>query len=40
MVQKEVAERFAAAPGGKQYGAVSVKTAYWGRARLVATVPA
>jgi 16S rRNA (adenine1518-N6/adenine1519-N6)-dimethyltransferase len=40
MVQKEVAERFAAAPGSKQYGAVSVKTAFWGRARLVATVPA
>jgi 16S rRNA (adenine1518-N6/adenine1519-N6)-dimethyltransferase len=40
MVQKEVAERFAAAPGSKQYGAVSVKTAYWADARLVATVPA
>ena len=40
MVQKEVAERFAAGPGSKQYGAVSVKIAYWARARLVATVPA
>ncbi len=39
MVQKEVAERFAAAPGGKQYGAVSVKTSYWATARVVATVP-
>jgi 16S rRNA (adenine1518-N6/adenine1519-N6)-dimethyltransferase len=40
MVQKEVAERFAAAPGSKQYGAVSVKAAFWGRAKLAATVPA
>lgn len=40
MVQKEVAERFAASPGSKQYGAVSVKTAYWASARLAATVPA
>lgn len=40
MVQREVAERFAAAPGSKQYGAVSVKTAYWGTAKVVATVPA
>lgn len=39
MVQKEVAERFAATPGSKQYGAVSVKIAYWGTARLAATVP-
>ncbi len=40
MVQREVAERFAAAPGSKQYGAVSVKAAYWGTARVAATVPA
>ena len=40
MVQKEVAERFAARPGSKQYGAVSVKTAFWADARLAATVPA
>lgn len=40
MVQKEVAERFAAAPGSKQYGAVSVKVAYWATAKVVATVPA
>lgn len=40
MVQKEVAERFAAGPGSKQYGAVSVKIAYWGTAKVVATVPA
>jgi 16S rRNA (adenine1518-N6/adenine1519-N6)-dimethyltransferase len=40
MVQKEVAERFAAGPGSKHYGAVSVKIAYWATAKLVATVPA
>ncbi len=40
MVQREVAERLAAAPGSKQYGAVSVKVAYWARARVAATVPA
>lgn len=40
MVQREVAERFAARPGSKQYGAVSVKTAFWADARVVATVPA
>jgi 16S rRNA (adenine1518-N6/adenine1519-N6)-dimethyltransferase len=40
MVQREVAERFAAAPGSKQYGAVSVKVAYWASARIVGHVPA
>jgi len=40
MVQREVAERFAAEPGSKHYGAVSVKAAFWGTARLVGTVPA
>ncbi len=40
MVQREVAERFAASPGSKQYGAVSVKIAYWGVARVVGLVPA
>lgn len=40
MVQKEVAERLAAGPGSKQYGAVSVKVAYWATAKIVATVPA
>src|SRR5690606_24180362 len=40
MVQKEVAQRFAAPPGSKQYGAVSVKVAYWGRAAMVGNVPA
>jgi 16S rRNA (adenine1518-N6/adenine1519-N6)-dimethyltransferase len=40
MVQREVGERFAAGPGSKQYGAVSVKVAYWASARVVGTVPA
>jgi 16S rRNA (adenine1518-N6/adenine1519-N6)-dimethyltransferase len=40
MVQKEVAQRLAAEPGSKLYGAVSVKVAYWGSARLVGVVPA
>jgi 16S rRNA (adenine1518-N6/adenine1519-N6)-dimethyltransferase len=40
MVQREAAERFAARPGNKQYGAVSVKVAFWATARLVGHVPA
>lgn len=40
MVQREVAERFAARAGSRQYGAVSVKVAYWASAKVVATVPA
>ncbi len=40
MVQREVGERMAAGPGSKQYGAVSVKVAYWGDARIVGQVPA
>ena len=40
MVQREAAERFAAAPRTAQYGAVSVKTAYWATARIVGQVPA
>lgn len=40
MVQREVAERFAARPRTGAYGAVSVKVAYWGTARVVARVPA
>jgi 16S rRNA (adenine1518-N6/adenine1519-N6)-dimethyltransferase len=40
MVQREAAERFAAQPGNKQYGAVSVKVALWATARLVGHVPA
>jgi 16S rRNA (adenine1518-N6/adenine1519-N6)-dimethyltransferase len=40
MVQREVAERFAASPRTSAYGAVSVKAAYWGRARVIGRVPA
>jgi 16S rRNA (adenine1518-N6/adenine1519-N6)-dimethyltransferase len=40
MVQREAAERFAAAPRTPAYGAVSVKTAYWADARIVGSVPA
>ncbi|MGI9645694.1 MAG: 16S rRNA (adenine(1518)-N(6)/adenine(1519)-N(6))-dimethyltransferase RsmA, partial [Ilumatobacteraceae bacterium] len=40
MVQREVAERFAARPRTAAYGAVSVKTAYWADARIVGSVPA
>ncbi len=40
MVQREVAERLAAGPGTRAYGAVSVKVAYWASARLVGDVPA
>lgn len=39
MVQKEVAQRLAAAPGSADYGAVSVKVAYWATARLLGDVP-
>lgn len=39
MVQREVGERLAAGPGDTAYGAVSVKVAYWARARLVGRVP-
>ena len=40
MVQREAAERFAASPRTAAYGAVSVKTAYWGTAKIVGHVPA
>lgn len=40
LVQREVAERFAAAPRTPAYGAVSVKAAYWGTARVLGLVPA
>lgn len=40
MVQREAAERFAAVPRTSAYGAVSVKTAYWGTAKIVGHVPA
>lgn len=38
MVQLEVAERLAAAPGDKAYGIPSVKVAYWATARVVGKV--
>jgi 16S rRNA (adenine1518-N6/adenine1519-N6)-dimethyltransferase len=38
MVQAEVAERLAASPGSKIYGAPSVKAAWYGRWRLTGTV--
>ena len=40
MVQREAAERFAATPRTSAYGAVSVKAAYWGTAKIVGHVPA
>lgn len=40
MVQREVAERFAASPRTSAYGAVSVKLAYWATAKIVGLVPA
>jgi 16S rRNA (adenine1518-N6/adenine1519-N6)-dimethyltransferase len=39
MVQSEVAERLAAAPGSRAYGAVSVKVAYHATARVAGRVP-
>ncbi|MFM7059865.1 MAG: 16S rRNA (adenine(1518)-N(6)/adenine(1519)-N(6))-dimethyltransferase RsmA [Actinomycetes bacterium] len=38
MVQREVGERMAAGVGGKEYGSVSVRLAFHGRARIVGTV--
>lgn len=39
MVQREVGERLAAAPGDEHFGAVSVKVAYYADARVVGVVP-
>jgi len=39
MVQREVGERLAAAPGGPEYGIPSVKVAYWATAEVVGRVP-
>jgi 16S rRNA (adenine1518-N6/adenine1519-N6)-dimethyltransferase len=38
MVQREVGQRLAAGPGSRDYGAVSVKVAYWADARVVGSV--
>ncbi|MPY93700.1 MAG: 16S rRNA (adenine(1518)-N(6)/adenine(1519)-N(6))-dimethyltransferase RsmA [Acidimicrobiia bacterium] len=40
LVQREVAERLAASPGGRDYGLPSAKLGWWAEARLVGTVPA
>jgi 16S rRNA (adenine1518-N6/adenine1519-N6)-dimethyltransferase len=40
MVQREVAERLAATPGSKTYGAPSLAVAWWGSAKIVSRVPA
>lgn len=40
MVQKEVAERFCANPGTKEYGAISVLCAYYTNPSIVCKVPA
>jgi 16S rRNA (adenine1518-N6/adenine1519-N6)-dimethyltransferase len=40
MVQREVGERLAAAPGSRRCGAASVKVAYHAEARIVGSVPA
>jgi 16S rRNA (adenine1518-N6/adenine1519-N6)-dimethyltransferase len=39
MVQREVGERLAAKVGDQQYGAVSVKVAYWATAKVAGLVP-
>lgn len=39
MVQREVGERWVAAPGDPAYGAVSVKIAYWASSAVVGRVP-
>lgn len=39
MVQLEVGERLAAAPGSRTYGIPSVKLAWWAEARIVGKVP-
>ncbi|MHB8682012.1 MAG: 16S rRNA (adenine(1518)-N(6)/adenine(1519)-N(6))-dimethyltransferase RsmA [Acidimicrobiales bacterium] len=40
MVQREVGERLAAGAGEREYGAVSVKVAYYARSSVVGRVPA
>ena len=39
MVQREVAERMQASPGGKDYGALSLAVQYYAAAEIVANVP-
>ncbi len=40
MIQKEVAQRIAAAPGGKEYGALSVAAQYYSDIEIIREVPA
>lgn len=40
MVQKEFADRLCAAPGGKEYGSITVSAAYRGEAEKICAVPA
>ncbi|HBI03142.1 MAG TPA: 16S rRNA (adenine(1518)-N(6)/adenine(1519)-N(6))-dimethyltransferase [Paenibacillaceae bacterium] len=39
MIQKEVAERIAASPGSKTYGALSIYSQYYAETKMVAIVP-
>ena len=39
MIQKEVAERMAAAPGGKDYGSLSIAVQYYCKPQLITNVP-
>ncbi|MBA9087576.1 16S rRNA (adenine1518-N6/adenine1519-N6)-dimethyltransferase [Fontibacillus solani] len=39
MIQKEVAERMSASPGGKDYGSLSIAVQYYSEPELVCTVP-
>ncbi|AOZ92826.1 16S rRNA (adenine(1518)-N(6)/adenine(1519)-N(6))-dimethyltransferase RsmA [Paenibacillus crassostreae] len=39
MIQKEVAERMAASPGGKEYGSLSIAVQYYSVPKLICTVP-
>ncbi|MGE4282553.1 MAG: 16S rRNA (adenine(1518)-N(6)/adenine(1519)-N(6))-dimethyltransferase RsmA [Clostridia bacterium] len=39
MIQKEVAERMVAEPGGKEYGALSVAVQYYTEPKIIMTVP-
>ena len=40
MIQKEVAERLCAEPGGKEYGAISVSAQYFSKPKIIKHVPA
>lgn len=40
MIQKEVAERLCAAPGSKDYGAISIATQYYSNPKIIKHVPA